>query len=220
MRLVLTVIVALMLGTSSAARAEDKAAARQAYLEGSKYYDLNQYAEALESFKRAYWNYEEPSFLYNIAQCHRALKHKSEAIEFYRSYLRKAPSAPNRDEVQKIIADLESALAQERAVATAPPQGTIAAEPAHPAPPSAATTTTTPAATTPPPATRPLVAASAGNATAAATTTRSEKPARKRTWVWIAVAGAAVVVAGVAIGVGIAASPKDPTPSFGSVKVN
>src|SRR6476620_3168172 len=100
-------LVAAIIGIAATATAEDKAAARQAYVEGSKFYDLNQYTEALEAFKRAYWNYEDPVILYNIAQCHRALKHKAEAIDFYRSYLRKAPDASNRAEVQRMIADLD-----------------------------------------------------------------------------------------------------------------
>src|SRR5439155_18979189 len=105
------VIIATLMASLSAA-AEDKDAARKAFLEGTKYYNLNQYSDALEAFKRAYWNYEDPSFLYNIAQCHRALKHKSDAVEFYRSYLRNAPDTPKRVDVQRIIADLEAAIAQ------------------------------------------------------------------------------------------------------------
>src|SRR5436305_13211216 len=125
MRTVRLCVIAVSVLLSLTARAEDKEAARKAYLEGQKYYNLAQYGDALEAFKRAYWNYEEPTFLYNIAQCHRALKHKSEAIDFYRSYLRKSPDARNRAEVQRIIAELEAALTQERALSTAPPQGTL-----------------------------------------------------------------------------------------------
>src|SRR4051812_46734476 len=104
------VMIVVTLTTTVSAFAEDKDAARKAFQEGKRYYNLNQYPEALEAFKRAYWNYEEPTFLYNIAQCHRALKHKSEAIDFYRSYLRNAPDAPNRAEVERIIAELDQAL--------------------------------------------------------------------------------------------------------------
>jgi Tetratricopeptide repeat len=48
-----------------------------------------------------------PAFLFNIAQCHRQLGNKQEAIKFYRSYLRKVPDAPNAEEVRKLIASLE-----------------------------------------------------------------------------------------------------------------
>src|SRR5689334_23729146 len=103
MRSVRVYLILIAVALSSTARAEDKEAARKAYAEGQKYYNLNQYSDALDAFKRAYWNYEEPTFLFNIAQCHRALGHKKEAVEFYRSYLRNAPEAPNRADVQRII---------------------------------------------------------------------------------------------------------------------
>lgn len=149
-------VILVTVAMAFSAAAEDKDAARKAFSEGQRYYNLNQYAEALDAFKRAYWNYEEPTFLYNIAQCHRALKHKAEAIEFYRSYLRNAPQAPNRAEVERIIAELDAALQKDRAVANAPPEGTIAS------PPPPATTTAPQPATT---------ATSAGALTTTTTTT-------------------------------------------------
>ncbi|HEX6837771.1 MAG TPA: tetratricopeptide repeat protein, partial [Polyangia bacterium] len=122
-------VILVTVATAFSASAEDKEAARKAFSEGQRYYNLNQYADALEAFKRAYWNYEEPVFLYNIAQCHRLLKHKAEAIDFYRSYLRTAPHAPNRAEVERVVAELDAALQKDRALANAPPEGTIASPP-------------------------------------------------------------------------------------------
>ena len=214
MRLILAVA---LLAASGSARAEDKEAARKAYSEGARYYNLNQYAEALEAFKRAYWNYEEPSFLYNIAQCHRALKHKAEAIEFYRSYLRNAPHAPNRAEVERIISELEAAEQKDKAVADAPPEGPLAAPAASASPP--ASTAPAPAAVTPAPA-----ATTPAPAAAIATTgppAAAERPLWKRGWFWGVIGGAAVVVAGVAVGVAIGTSTtRDPAPSLGRSTVN
>lgn len=201
-------VMALIVSIAFSAAAEDKEAARQAFSEAQRYYNLNQYADALEAFKRAYWNYEDPVFLYNIAQCHRLLKHKAEAIEFYRSYLRNSPNARNRVEVQRVIAELEASLQQDRALANAPPEGTIAS---------------TPPVTTPPPATSepPPSAPAAALVTSSPPPPRADKPVWKRAWFWGVVGGAAAVVAGVAIGVGIATStPRDPTPSLGSRPVN
>src|SRR5437763_15216359 len=119
------VAVALLVATSSTtALAEDRQAAKAAFEEAQKYYNLNQFADALEAFKRAYWNYPEPTFLFNIAQCHRQLKHKAEAVEFYKSYLRNAPTTPRRIEVQRLITDLESAIATDQTLTNAPPIGT------------------------------------------------------------------------------------------------
>jgi tetratricopeptide (TPR) repeat protein len=187
-------LILLSLTIAFSAGAEDKDAARKAYREGARHYNLSQYAEALESFKHAYWNYEEPSFLYNIAQCHRALKHKSEAIEFYRSYLRNAPTTPRRAEVERLIGELEAALAQEKALAK-PPEAPA------------------PAATSPPASEAPAAAVAAP-----APRSKTDKPVWKRPWFWGVMAGAVVVAAGVAIGVGVATSTtSDPSPSFGKV---
>ena len=212
-RMLRLMVVVAVLAAGVSAPAEDKEAARRAYSEGSRSYNLAQYADALEAFKRAYWNYDEPSFLYNIAQCHRALKHKNEAIEFYRSYLRNAPNAPNRAEVERIIAELEAAVQKDKAVADAPPEGTLAAPPGTrpSAPPPSAPE---PATTAPTPAPAAVIATTSTPAPA-------ERPVWKRGWFWGVMAGAAVVVAGVAVGVTLGTSTtRDPTPSLGRSTVN
>jgi tetratricopeptide (TPR) repeat protein len=192
----------IVLGISLPAAAEDKAAARQAYLEGSKYYDLSQYAEALEAFKRAYWNFEDPSILFNIAQCDRALGHKKEAVDFYRSYLRKAPDASNRQDVEKIIAELNRTIDKEKAVSTAPP---IATEKHSAPPPDSA-----------PAAPRSAPPSAANHALTTPAPTRTEKPIWKRGWLWGVLGG--VVVAGVAVGLGVGlGSAHPPNASYGAV---
>src|SRR5262249_46162745 len=96
---------------SAAAWADNKEVAREAYTEGTRLYDIADFNGALTAFKKAYVNYEEPSFLFNIAQCYRQVGNKPEALRFYRTYLRKSASAPNGDEVRKLIATLEASLA-------------------------------------------------------------------------------------------------------------
>jgi tetratricopeptide (TPR) repeat protein len=208
LRVALTLLALGALAAS--AEAEDKAAARQAFVQGSKYYDLQQYADALDAFKRAYWNYEDPVIIYNIAQCHRALGHKKEAVDFYRSYLRKSADARNRQDVEKIVAELNSALEKEQAVSTAAPQGTLASEvkPAaappprvNPEPPPVASS---PATTQP----APVIVA--------APQTKTETPPKKRAWIWGLVAGAVVVVGvAVGVGVGLGLQPSAPAPTDG-----
>ncbi|MDB4965162.1 MAG: hypothetical protein JWN44_851 [Myxococcales bacterium] len=182
------------------AAAEDKVAARKAFLEGSKYFDLNQYAEALEAFKRAYWNFEDPVILYNVAQCHRALKHKSEAIEFYRSYLRKRPDARNREDVQKIIADLTSAIEKEKAISDAPPLGPM---------PTDSRLTAAPVAPDNAQATPVAVSTSAP--------TRSDKPVYQRGWFWGVIGGVVAVGVGVGVGVGLGTRSNPPKAADGAV---
>lgn len=121
--------VVLLAALPSSARAEDRPGARRAFQEGRRHYDLGEYEQALESFKQAYHRYEDPVFLFNFAQCHRALGRKQEAINSYKSYLRNAKSLANRDEVQKIIGTLEASVAAEKAARDAlPPRE----EPAQP----------------------------------------------------------------------------------------
>jgi tetratricopeptide (TPR) repeat protein len=208
--------ILIALGALAAtADAQDKATARQAYIQGSKYYDLNQYAEALEAFKRAYWNYEDPVIIYNIAQCHRALGHKKEAVDFYRSYLRKSSDARNRQEVEKIIAELNSAIDKEHAVSTASPQGTMASEvkPTAPLPQKSAEpppAASSPEATEPAPRAAPV---------ADAPKAKTDQPPKKRAWIWGVVAGTALVVGvAVGVGVGIGLQPSAPKPTDGTVR--
>ena len=216
-------LIVVTIGMALPAAAEDRAAARQAFSDGSKYYDLNQYSEALEAFKKAYWNYENAVFLFNIAQCHRALKHKREAIESYRSYLRKAPNAPNRIEVQRIIADLDAALAQEKSLASSPPKATILREDKPASTPSEANldpATGIVRAPSSPPNLAPPASAAASPAISSSAPLRSDQPLGKRRWFWGVTGAAIVVVAGVAVGIALAETPRDPAPSVGSLKVN
>jgi tetratricopeptide (TPR) repeat protein len=144
--------------------ADDKEAARTAFTEGTRRFDLADYSGALEAFKRAYLAYEDPSLLFNIAQCHRRLGNRTEAIQFYRTYLRKRPDAANADEVRRIVATLErspsSGTATRASVETPratvePPRATV--EPPRPAveTPRPAVETPRPAVETPRPAVEP-----------------------------------------------------------------
>jgi tetratricopeptide (TPR) repeat protein len=118
----------LWLAAPSAA-AEDTRNAKEAYHDGLKHYDLNEYQEAIVAFKRAYWLTEDPKVLLDLAQCYRGLGVREEALKFYRSYLRKVPDAANRDDVQRVIEKLESGTA-----AAAPARPPVAPAPAPPPP--------------------------------------------------------------------------------------
>jgi tetratricopeptide (TPR) repeat protein len=87
---------------------ENRAVAREHYNQGTRHFELGHYQEALGEFEAAYMAVPDPAFLFNIAQCHRKAGHDKEAVGFYKSYLRNAPNAPNRVDVQKRIQELES----------------------------------------------------------------------------------------------------------------
>jgi tetratricopeptide (TPR) repeat protein len=127
------VVAALLSAVAGVAYADNKEAAKESYNEGKRHYDLGEYEPALEAFKKAYLNYEEPVFLFNIAQCYRALGDRPAAARTYRAFLRNWPKAPNREQVERIIAELDAATAQDASARAAPPQETL--------PPKAATGT-------------------------------------------------------------------------------
>jgi len=74
---------------------------------GTTLYNLGRFAEALAEYEAAYMAIQDPPFLFNVAQCHRKLGHSQEALDSYRGYLRVAPNAPNRGEVERRIDELE-----------------------------------------------------------------------------------------------------------------
>jgi tetratricopeptide (TPR) repeat protein len=189
----------LILATATIAHAEDRARARRAFAEGRQHFDLGEYEQALESFKTAYRNYEEPTFLFNIAQCQRQLGNKEEAVAFYRKYLSKQPAAPNRADVQSNIDKLNAAIAAEREAKTA-----------KTAPPP------------PEPEPRPIPDRTLGG-DSGQVVARAGQPERtpltKKWWLWAGIGGAVVAVAlGVGLGVGLQPHDRTATTDFGNVR--
>jgi tetratricopeptide (TPR) repeat protein len=90
--------------------------AKQIYETASKQYDLRDFANAIENFKKAYALLPEPLFLFDIAQSYRQLHDCENAQSFYKSYLRNAPDAANRDKVDKFLAEMDKCVADARPV--------------------------------------------------------------------------------------------------------
>ncbi len=167
----LALLVAL---AGSPARAEDRVAARDHYKKAMLHYKLSEYRQALEEFKEAFRNFEEPSMLFNVGQCHRQLGQKSEAIRFYRAYLRDVPNATNREEVRKLIAGLEESLQKDREAEAAAAKAKAEAEAARNRPVENTVVATPP----------------------------TKKPIHKQWWLWTTV-GLVVVGVGVGVGLGL-----------------
>lgn len=129
MRRLLTVgllaLVLCMLSSSKAIAADVPdpavAQARKLFRDGMARYNLNQFKEALDRFQAAYLAEPDPVFLFNIGQCFRNLSDYGNAAKFYRNYLREAPTATNREEVQRLIASMDQAAEESRA--RQPPTG-------------------------------------------------------------------------------------------------
>src|SRR3954465_12144647 len=153
----LTLSVVLLAG-AGIARAGDSNAekARAHFQQGDTYFKLEKYGNALQEFEQAYLAKQDPSFLYNIAQCHRLMGARVEAIRFYKRYLNDAPTAANRPVAEKHIRDLEAALGAEEltgARPATPPAASLGGSPAgNGAPPrSGAPVPGTASPPTPPP---------------------------------------------------------------------
>jgi hypothetical protein len=142
---------------------ESAGAARAHFKQARTHYQLGEYRDALKEFKEAYRLKQDASFLYNIAQCHRQLGELSDAVKLYASYLREAPEAPNRVEVERQIRELKAAVEQQQkqqeqqaaAAAATPPSPPTEAVPGG-SPPVAPTAPV--AAPVPVPAPPPVVA--------------------------------------------------------------
>ncbi len=213
-------LVALLLMSGRPSRAADPRldSARAHSQEGDSYYKLEKYANAIAEYEQAYLAKPDPSFLYNIAQCHRLMGQGAEAIKFYRRFLKDAPTAPNRAVAEKHIRDLEEASPGPSP--TAPPPASSSRPPViAPAPVSVIPPTAPPPASLPSspapvsPAFNPLVPTSAPMSTTptvengTSSTPPESHPIYSKWWFWAGVG--AVVVGGIVL---IAATAKhDPS---------
>jgi len=95
--------------------------ARQSFEMGKKAYTLGDFDKAIELWKEGYELKDDPILLYNIAQAYRQKGDAAKAIFYYRGYLRDAPQARNRAEVEGRMAELQRGIDEaERAAQPAP----------------------------------------------------------------------------------------------------
>src|SRR5687767_6535178 len=99
-----------------------KREAKELNEKATRLYEVGRYGEAIEEYQKVYLLVDDPVLLYNIAQSYRLWQKPEDSIRFYRNYLRRAPNAPNRADVEKKIADQERLIEErKRAPVTAPP---------------------------------------------------------------------------------------------------
>jgi tetratricopeptide (TPR) repeat protein len=175
-------------GAPAATSASAQDEARELYKKGMTHYELGAFDEAIVEFKRAYELTSAPGLLFNIAQVYRMKKDAEQAVYFYRTYLRLMPAAPNRADVEALIAENQAIVDAQKAkraeAETAAAASAAAGAPPAPAP--AVTTTTTTTTTAPPPASR--------------------RPWRVELWSGVGVAALGVGALGAGIGLGLRAS--------------
>jgi iron complex outermembrane receptor protein len=202
--------VALLLLTSISHAAEDDRPrlAAQKFESGMAHYHLQEWDEAIAAWQAGFRIKPAPEFLYNIAQAYRLSKRADKALQYYETYLRMEPKAPNRADIEKHMAALRKLITQQQTTANLPPTDPkpsppsfpeVKPEPAPPPPPP-------PKVETPKPA-EPLVVQQAP----------PPKP-KSRAWIYGVAAGAVAVVTGaVALGVALGVD-KDPSATYGTVQ--
>jgi tetratricopeptide (TPR) repeat protein len=84
--------------------------ARAHFDRAEKAFNLGRFEEALGGYQAAYEVLPLPAFLFNIAQCHRNMGNREQAIFFYQRYLSLDPEAANRPVVEELIADQQRQL--------------------------------------------------------------------------------------------------------------
>jgi tetratricopeptide (TPR) repeat protein len=84
--------------------------ARALYREGEAAYKAGRYLEAVSKFKLAARQEPNPALSYNIALAFDAVGEVPEALHWYRDYVRRLPTAPDRNEVRASIRRLEGRL--------------------------------------------------------------------------------------------------------------
>jgi hypothetical protein len=231
MKSVGVIVFSAALVVASPAVANDLAEAKQHFDQGSRWFDLGDFPRAITEYKAAYAAHPDPVFLYNIAQAARLNNDLSTALFFYRSYLRRVPTAYNRHEVEDRISKLESQIAQQKALVTTPPNSP--AQPSSPLPgkapeppPSHAPAEEVPAggapeSGTPSPAEVPrqATATTPSNTLVATAPAPEKKPLYKRWQLWTAVGVVAAAGLAVGLGVGLSSSGSAPSTHFGVSKV-
>jgi len=120
--------------------------ARELYKSGMTHYELGEFDAAIDDFKHAYALTSAPGLLFNLAQVYRMKKDPEQAVYFYRTYLRLVPNAPNRADVEALLAENQALVDDARAKKRAADAAAAAA-----AARSAAATAPAPVAAPPPP---------------------------------------------------------------------
>jgi len=102
-----------------------KKEAREHFFAGSRKYDLGRYDEASEEFQKAYEILGDPMILYNVAKSLQYAKNIERALFFYKRYLARSTTAPNRSEVETRIVELTAAMDKVTQSDRIPPTGII-----------------------------------------------------------------------------------------------
>ena len=135
----LTLALAVVLAAAGAreARAQDYEAAGRDFAAAQEAFGKGQFGKAAELFEKAYEITKDPVLLYNIGEANEKAGNGKQAVRFYGRYVQEQPSATDRPEVEKRIAQLrekyklpaDAANPQSPAETAPPPANPPAAQP-------------------------------------------------------------------------------------------
>jgi tetratricopeptide (TPR) repeat protein len=104
--------------------------AREAYSLAVEAYEAKRYKDAIDLFQRADQLAPNPAFSFNIGIAYEDMGDAAMALRFYRAYVRLAPNAPDRDDVDLRVERLELQLkdkgVQQVTIFSTPPGATVA----------------------------------------------------------------------------------------------
>ncbi len=182
---------------------------KEYYQKGSRLYEVGKYAEAIQEYQQGYLIGENAEFLFNIAQCHRAMNNLTEAVRSYKVFIKKAPDVAAKAQAEKRIVELEKQIEDQKKSVAAPPSAPIVppapppapSVPAPPAPPvTPAPSAAPPAAAPPAPAPPALVASPTGGPGMDMGISAAPQPAKSEAKASKALPVTLVIVGGVALG--------------------
>jgi len=105
----------------------DRAAAKAAFYEGLRSFNLGQWDEAVAGFEKSYKLSGDPALLFNVAQAQRQAGHRKEALIAYKAYLRENPDTPHRELVETKIRELEASAGPAETATTPKPSADVPA---------------------------------------------------------------------------------------------
>jgi len=109
-RLLITLATLSMLGFTPTAHAqgEDNAAqAKASFKAGQEFFKAGDYVEALRAFKKANKLHPHPDIVFMVGQAQRNLKIHGGAIISFKAYLDGKPEAEDREDVERLIEELD-----------------------------------------------------------------------------------------------------------------
>src|SRR3954453_24118920 len=82
--------------------------AKRHFERGEKLFALGKFDDALDEYQKAFDAKPIPDFLFNIGQCYRNLGDYDQAIFSFKKFLKLERDASNKEQVEKLIDDLEA----------------------------------------------------------------------------------------------------------------